>query len=405
MSPAIWCLSPPCQPYSTASAGKGLHTVILHVLSLAEVQCLCLEQVQGFHSHQHFAFIREIWERVGYKCVWQGGVDLADFAPSSRKRFHAVLLRQELIPNPLPPSRRPVLGLVLLGISPVLQAPGRVHEPCLPAQAAASRLRTLQDRMGNIMASYHYQHELPVETLQRAGILATLLALPGEEPRFASGLEVAMLDCAVRPLLLHECDCTQMRLLGNCLTTPQAIVCLGHAIPMLRPQAGFDLDVAVQDRLRTDSAMTTLCCFLVTLAGVWPQRSWPMKLPLSFPQPAHGGSSVRLRAQSCRPSGWLMSTRLCKSSRPQTWMLVVSLPIGTCRCLKAMLLRPCPCSCPLSRKRLAPSVMMLVSSPGAVRMGLIRTFFVSWAQDGISGSCISLLLTLPARQCRFQTWR
>ena len=246
VSAEIWCLSPPCQPYSTTSAGKRLFTAdgraILHVLSAEALQpkCLMFSQEQGFHAHPRFAFIRSVWERAGYKCVWQGTVDLADFAPSSRKRFLAVLLWHDLVPNPLPPSRRPILGPrpSLGDFACVVQLPDELLYPCklspqllelymcpalLPKSrhgfamqtAPACRLRSLQDRMGCIMASYHYQHELPRSTLEHAGLLATLLDLPGEEPRFASGLEVAMMHCSVRPLFLPGCDRTQMRFLSS----------------------------------------------------------------------------------------------------------------------------------------------------------------------------------------------
>ena len=57
----VWCVSPPCQPFSTASFGQGILAAsgkaLLHVLALAEVlqpKLICIEQVQGFVRHPHF---------------------------------------------------------------------------------------------------------------------------------------------------------------------------------------------------------------------------------------------------------------------------------------------------------------------------------------------------------------
>ena len=60
------------------------------------------------------------------------------------------------------------------------------------------------------------------------GILACLLR-HGETTRFFSGPEIAPIHGAVRPIFLHGDQRTQMRLLGNAISVPQAMVPLVHA--------------------------------------------------------------------------------------------------------------------------------------------------------------------------------
>ena len=133
-----WMVSPPCQPFSTASSGPGVFAqdgkALLHVLALAEVlkrKCICIEQVQGFVRHPHFGFLRAIWESLGYKAVWQGSFDLRDVAPSSRMRFLIILARSDIVPATPISSSWPVLGprpslgsfACLVDLPPALKAP------------------------------------------------------------------------------------------------------------------------------------------------------------------------------------------------------------------------------------------------------------------------------------------
>ena len=74
--PHLWCISPPCQPWSTASAGPGLEAddgrLILHLSSLLRAlrpPAFCLEQVVGFVKHQHYPFIKDLWHSLDYRLV------------------------------------------------------------------------------------------------------------------------------------------------------------------------------------------------------------------------------------------------------------------------------------------------------------------------------------------------
>ena len=54
-----------------------------------------------------------------------------------------------------------------------------------------------------------------------------------------------------------------MRILGNSLTTPQAIQCLGQAVQILRPEQPFSMDAAIDAcmtaRLRSDNFLVYPC--------------------------------------------------------------------------------------------------------------------------------------------------
>ena len=165
-----WCVSPPCQPFSTASSGPG--QALLHV------------------KHPHFGFLKSLWESLGYKMIWQGCFDLRDFAPSSRMRFLAILVREDVVPATPIPACRPTLGPrpSLRSFSCLVDLPEFLKKPrglsadllsfymrpdLLPVSSRTGRAQTAEkyrcrapeDSLGCMMASYHFQHELPPECL------------------------------------------------------------------------------------------------------------------------------------------------------------------------------------------------------------------------------------------------
>ena len=100
----------PSPPLSGLSVVDG--QAILHLTSLLEViqpPVLCIEQVRGFATHPHFGFLRELWTSLGYRLLWSDVVDLHDFAPSTRPRYLAVIVRADVVP----PAGLSNLGIVL----------------------------------------------------------------------------------------------------------------------------------------------------------------------------------------------------------------------------------------------------------------------------------------------------
>ena len=247
----FWCASPPCPPWSHASTGPGLQSedgqLLLHLASMMQAfqpLCVCVEQVAGYRQHSHFDFVQSCFAEAGFIRVWHEVVDLGDFLPSFRRRYLAAWVRRDLatevpsfrdLPLPLRPSlqgSRCVVELPLALKAPCLLAPETLslyQDPMLlppPVRlrqqtAAAYRVRQGSQSFSTIMASYHYQHELPETLLRSKGLLGALFA-DAAGPRFLSGVEAALCHGNTRPLLMHSDDSIQMRVQGNCLAVPQA---------------------------------------------------------------------------------------------------------------------------------------------------------------------------------------
>ena len=275
----IWTVSPPCQSWSSASHGLGLDCpngeLWLDLLALAEVfqpPIICAEEVQGFRQHEHYCFLRDAWNQLGYRQVWASGLDLLDFAPSSRPRFLMVLVRQDCVPMPLARFPGPVLPKrptlhsfkCLPSIPEPLLAPCVLNESTMavymdPAYVPrrserqaqlphAYRCRGPEDRANCFMAMYHRQHCLPESLLRSKGILACLFQADDESPpRFFSAPEIALCHTVSGPLLIPHDDELAMRFLGNSLPPVLAIVPLAIAVSFARPSAPpLDLTDMVQ---------------------------------------------------------------------------------------------------------------------------------------------------------------
>ena len=289
----LWCASPPCQQWSTASSGQGLGhcdgRLLLRIASLLHAfqpLGLCLEQVTGFMRHPHFGFVQSCFEEAGFVKVWEDSIELGDFLPTFRPHYLAVWLRADIAsPIPVCPLEPRSRSLTLQTARCVVQLPQSLLEPCLPSPATLQlyldpsllplpvrrkrqspesfRIRKPSQKFSCIMASYHFQHELPPQLLQSAGLLGALVDSP-QGRRFLSGAEAAMCHAACRPLLLHRDDRTQMRIQGNCLAVPQAALCvvrgLFHLLPPgARPSPTQALQECMQQRIHADNFMLLPC--------------------------------------------------------------------------------------------------------------------------------------------------
>ena len=258
-----FCVSPPCQPWSTASSQSGLNApdglLILQVVDYLKVMAPALvvyEQVDGFSKHPHFPVFFHAMEQAGFSCVWRGSLQLSDIAPTSRRRYFLVWRHRENGSDHLPfqhtswmslkaPSLRacralfdhlpsPLLAPCMLSsevmqmyMSPELLPANRHGQACRdPAQF---RVVTGQQQIGCIMAMYHRQHELPLHLLQRKGLLGHLIDSQ-QGIRFMASPEVASAHGACEVMLLVHDDRTCMRQLGNSLSCQQAIMTLAMAL-------------------------------------------------------------------------------------------------------------------------------------------------------------------------------
>ena len=103
--PHVLTISPPCQPWSNAGRGKGLDSseglcfpeALLQARFL-QPQCIGLEQVTGFNTHEHRALVMKTISMIGYAVVWSRSNDFGIFGPVARSRWLAVLQKVSEIP-------------------------------------------------------------------------------------------------------------------------------------------------------------------------------------------------------------------------------------------------------------------------------------------------------------------
>ena len=263
------CVSPPCQPWSRAGRQSGLATQdgrlliqVTQFLGAAQVAVVLVEEVAGLASHPHFGAVLQAWRQQGYRLAWRRSLQLAEVCPTSRLRLFLVFVHETTCPHAaaeVVDCTWRSMNFPSLEASKVLfrQLPHDLLQPCLPSRelrdiylderffppARANhvgprrhnvRVRTANDQAGCFLASYHSQHELPVDLLESKGILCSLLSDAGTL-RFLAAPEVA---CAHAVNLVHfmpadDKDC--MRWLGNSLAVPQSAFVAALALQFFQP--------------------------------------------------------------------------------------------------------------------------------------------------------------------------
>ncbi|CAE6968657.1 unnamed protein product [Symbiodinium sp. CCMP2456] len=286
----VVCVSAPCQPWSSAGSEQGLHSddgrLLLRAADIAgffRVPVVLLEQVANFATHPHFAAVMHAWSLAGYSVQWQATLNLLDILPGQRQRFLMVLQHRghantkQLQVNSWSISKRMNLGQarVLFDLPPPLLAantpdaaalemymdPWYVPAPrqanCSPQAPEKYRVRTATDVAGVFVAMYQFQHELPPAQLQR-GIHGCLLRKSGLV-RFFAGPEIAAIHGAASPIFLSVDQRTQMRLLGNGIAVPHAMVPLVCGCSLLglhdAPEPAAAVAMCLRSRLHADNSL------------------------------------------------------------------------------------------------------------------------------------------------------
>ena len=263
MPPDIVTASPPCQPWSSAGSQSGLSSpdgrlilLLISVLQVVRVPVVCLEEVPGFCQHQDFPVIMSAWEASGYTCVYREEVQLAEVAPTWRKRCLMIFVHKVRLPEATSvltaqhwwPVGRPslfgmrayfkVLPADLLRhcviaadvlqqyLDPWYLPPGVPH--CGDA-ARKFRLCTPSQQARTFMAAYHRQHLLPPGMLEKRGLLCSLLQV-NDTIRYFAAPEIASCHGAQRQHLFVKDDAMCMQILGNGLAVHQAALALAHAV-------------------------------------------------------------------------------------------------------------------------------------------------------------------------------
>ena len=296
--PDIVTASPPCQPWSSAGRQGGLQSpdgvLFLSLVSMAkitQVPVFCVEEVQGFLEHPDSKIIMQAWDSAGYDCVYKEVVDLAEVAPTHRTRLLLVFLhRQHAVGTK---GAFQVVGWQKLNrpgflahkayfpvLPEALVAPCKLDNATLekyldpwyfpPAAAKRDptqyRVCALHGQAQCFMAAYHSQHTLPEFLLESKGLLGSILR-DHKGYRFFAAPEIAVCHGVVEPMLFYLQDQVAMKILGNSLAIPQAILALSHALQLFpgikHPHPADMVALAHTLRIKSDS------CVLLHIKSGW----------------------------------------------------------------------------------------------------------------------------------------
>lgn len=104
----MWCMSPPCPPWSCIDLSAGLRRIdgrnlvfALMLASIARPKVIALENVATLVTHRHWGIIKELFGFIGYHIRWCKTLDLSDVLPQRRERLLIVAIdgkRSDLMP-------------------------------------------------------------------------------------------------------------------------------------------------------------------------------------------------------------------------------------------------------------------------------------------------------------------
>ena len=255
--------SPPCPAFSAASTSAGLEKAegqvivdtILKILIL-QPKLIVLEEVASLRTHAHFPLILELLNWGNFQVAWQEVLNLDDWLPQSRPRLILIAFRRcsyglkHFACQPWPSSPSKPMSLrgchCLLTDEALIEAtsapldvetaklyfdPNKVPgaTPRSFKDTVRARLRTANDRIQCIMASYAYGHEIDATSHSQKGIFGSLLRyqgrvrfLAGPELLWLQGLSTAWHGPLNSRLLNH--------IVGNAISVPHALIGLINAL-------------------------------------------------------------------------------------------------------------------------------------------------------------------------------
>ena len=182
--------SPPCQAWTHGGKRKGLLDDnglqllnLLAVLRVSQTPWVALENVDGLRTHAHWPMIAQAIIFAGYRFVWEGISDLAQVLPMTRKRYLALLVRDDLPYSQLRMEHKlPTWPGTLFSrwIWPIALpedhhfsfAFGRGHNA---QQVLKNRTVNGHQILASAMARYSAQHEVNGTWLEARGIYAQLV--------------------------------------------------------------------------------------------------------------------------------------------------------------------------------------------------------------------------------------
>ena len=283
-------MSPPCPPWSLASLQQALAKMegrlTLHAWGLAHVlqpRVVLMEMVSGMKNHDDWKVVRDFIRWAGFSIRFARTANLSEIAPQHRDRFIviATLDSADLFPHlpaTWPPMQRQTLEtfLNIINIDEPWLSQCKLNEDLLRIYMDPKLLPKALDQRGHdlkrsrkdveqyrvkhphgvfgcIMSNYSYGHLLPDATLQHAGLYGTLLALP-TGLRFMSIPEILIAQMTCMPCWLPKSHRDCIRMLGNSISIPHALLGLTNALAFLFELSGVEareLMVQVMNRRMT----------------------------------------------------------------------------------------------------------------------------------------------------------
>lgn len=257
----LWTGSFPCQPYSCANTNRlGMESpsgrAILFLLKSAKIMqplAIFLENVEGIRSHPHMSILKRFITWAGFKVVWSQSSCLSEISHCFRKRWLAVLIRQDLIQDApegfgtfrlggcdivgwnepdhqwnLPTSMNKQLIIdenlwPSYGCRELL--PSQRQERVVsdsPVDVLRARIPSPHEPLATLVASYGTQHLLSSQQLKARGIFADVVESDHQQFSFLDPVMwMSLLGCTQSTFLPADVTAAFAHV-GNSIAVPQA---------------------------------------------------------------------------------------------------------------------------------------------------------------------------------------
>ena len=267
-NPHLITISSPCPPWSNASHAHGVLKTEGMLLVKAIMLCrwlrpaaILLEQVPGFNQHEQKPLVLQCLHQIGFRLVFQKVLNVADCSLVQRPRWLGLALRihgdsQPFVFHPwlksenvtqlknfrLPLSReeRALLQLsseaLRVATNPEFLKNARTQ--ATTDQVFRSRVYQPGQMFPTFMATYGFQHELPVEHLKKFGYYGHFLSDWESDLgcRFMSPFEILLLHGITHSCFLENDLACAWRTVGNFITVQHALILLANACNCVGPE-------------------------------------------------------------------------------------------------------------------------------------------------------------------------
>ena len=304
-------MSPPCPPWSKATAALGfmrdegrLTIDAICLCNLIRPKVILFENVAAMKEHEQWAFIRDLFSWCGYSIRFAKCLNLTEMAPQNRDRLIIVATLDGADLQPYicvgwPQLNRTTMETFdcIMPMDEPWRSQSRIEKDVLQMYMSPSmlpkvnsrnkrskvdvehfRLRFIEGTFGCTMANYGYSHLLPQSSLQNMSLFGTLL-VTAEAIRFLALPEVLMLMGALVSCWLPDNHRVAMKMLGNGISTQHALIAIGNGLAFLRDLSQVEVHELVMEALSTR----------MTASNIRWERKW-------------GGFSFSIDALACRPT-------------------------------------------------------------------------------------------------------